>query len=136
MPRERTRHGSARSPFVTSPLLEIVALIGIDTARIGHATSFITQIILRCHFPNQGRSEHLVLGNTSQENADGRQIVGRRLPVISSGRRGWKAGLGRFPEWIIHGRRFGSSFLTVDLASCSAAGIEIAMLHRNRALHK
>ena len=88
MPRETSRQAHSENP-----LRRIAAVSQLfrssrqeaDTIRIGHASSFTTQIILRCHFPNQGRPEHLVLGNTSQANADGCQVVGRRFPVASRG---------------------------------------------------
>jgi hypothetical protein len=56
-----------------------------------------------------------VLGNPPQANADGRQIVGRRLPVLSRRAIGWKARLGRLPEWIVDGGPFESSFLIANL---------------------
>jgi hypothetical protein len=53
-----------------------------------------------------------VLGNSPQEKAHGRQVVGRRLPVVFRGSTGGKAGAGRLPERIIHGSHFEIAALT------------------------
>jgi hypothetical protein len=55
-----------------------------------------------------------VLGNSPQAKADGRQIVGRRLPLLSRGPIGWKTGAGRFPQWTIDGAGFEIGFVTAD----------------------
>jgi hypothetical protein len=55
------------------------------------------------------------LGNTPQEEAYGRQIVGGRLPVVSGRSAGWKAGAGRLPQWIVDGGPLEFSFLIPKL---------------------
>jgi len=85
-----------------------------DEVWIDHAPSFATQIILRRHLPNRKQSRLLVLGDSPQAQADGRQIMGRRLPVSSRGAPGRKAGTGRFSQWTVHGGRFEIFFLTAD----------------------
>jgi hypothetical protein len=86
---------------------------GIDRVWIDHAPSFTTQIILRCHFLE--RSRRLVLGNTPQAKADGRQNMGRWLPLSSRCPIGREASLGRFPEWTSHGGRCELLFLILQL---------------------
>jgi len=43
----------------------------------------------------------MALGDSPQAKADGRQIVGKRLSVLSSSSISRKTGAGRFPEWIV-----------------------------------
>ena len=57
----------------------------------------------------------MVLGNTPQEEADGRQIAGKRLPVLSGRSTGWKAGAGRPPQWIVDGGSLEFSILIPTL---------------------
>jgi hypothetical protein len=56
----------------------------------------------------------MALGNSSQEKAHGRQIVGRRLRVLSRCSNSWKASLGRSSEWIVHRHSFEISSLILD----------------------
>jgi hypothetical protein len=79
--------------------------------RTRYAPSFTAQVFLRRRFPDRERSGFLALGNTSQEKADGRQMVGRRLPILSHGPIGRTASAGRLSERIVHGNSRTISFL-------------------------
>jgi hypothetical protein len=54
-----------------------------------------------------------VLGNPPQKKTNGRQVVGKRLPILSCRSTGRKAGSGGFSEWIIHRESF-DIVVTVD----------------------
>jgi hypothetical protein len=54
------------------------------------------------------------MGNTPQEKAHGRQIVGRRLPLSSRGSTSRQASPRRVSKWIIVGGSLASSILTLD----------------------
>ena len=69
----------------------------------GAGPSFTAQLFRRSGFPDRERSGFLALGDTSQEKADGCQMVGRRLPILQRGPIGGKASPGRFSERIVHG---------------------------------
>jgi hypothetical protein len=56
----------------------------------------------------------LVLGDSPQTQTDGRQAMGRWLPVSSRGAPGRKAGAGRFSKRTIPGGRVEILFLTAD----------------------
>ena len=95
-----------------------------DEVWIDHAPSFATPIILRRHFANREQSRLLVLGDSPQAQADGRQTMGRRLPVSSRGASGRKGGAGRFPERTVPGGRLEILFLTADQRrDCASSSI-------------
>ena len=99
--------------------------LGNYSVRIDYAPSSATQIILRFRLPDERRRRLLVLGNTAEEKADGRQVLGGRLPVRSRCPTGRKTGPRRFLEPTNHGIRLEiSPLIQIDVFSpCRSARV-------------